>query len=115
MKVLRFILHLAVGTLGVVILAAFSAFSATEALHLFFSTIGSRTASWILTETPYFPVQIATGLLLGFQIGRRYGHRVMLWVWVVPALLIALAIRFAPLHPVVVSGAEISSRQHFFG
>jgi hypothetical protein len=115
MNVIRFFIHLAVSTLGVVILAAFLVFSVTEALHPFFPTIGSRTASWILTETPYFPVQIALGLLIGFQMGRRYKHRVMLWVWVVPALAIVFALRFAPLRPIVVSGVEITPIQHFFG
>ena len=60
-------------------------------------------------------MQIMTGLLLGFHLGRRYDHRVMLWTWVVPASLISYLILFAPLHPVVVSGVEITPIQHFFG
>jgi len=115
MNAIRFLLHLIVSTLGVILLAALSAFTLTSALHPIFPTIGSRTASRILTETPYFPAQIVTGLLLGFQLGRRYDHRVMLWTWVAPASLISCLILFVPLSPVVVSGVEITPIQHFFG
>jgi hypothetical protein len=115
MNALRFLLHLTVSTVGVCVLAVLSTFTFTEALHPIFPTIGSRTAHWILTETPYFPVQIVTGLLMGFQLGRRYEHRVMLWTWVVPALGIALLILFAPFRPMVVSGVEITPIRHFFG
>jgi hypothetical protein len=69
----------------------------------------------ILLETPYFPAQIAIAFLWGLQLGRRYGHRVMLWIWIVPALAIALSILFAPLEPVVASGVAISRAGHFFG
>ena len=78
-------------------------------LHVFFPSLG------LLTETPYFPVQIVIGLLWGFEIGRRYWHPVMLWTWIVPALAIAFLISFVPLPPVVVSGVEISKTEHFFG
>jgi hypothetical protein len=112
---LRFLSHLIVSTLGVILLASLSTFTVIESLHPIFPNIGLRTASWILTETPYFPVQIVTGLLMGFQSGRRYAHKVMLWTWVVPALLMAFMIRLAPLRPVVVSGVELTPIQHFFG
>ena len=115
MPVIRFLLHLIVSTIGVILLAALTTFTITEALHPTFPTIGSRSASWILTETPYFPAQIATGLLLGFQLGRSYHHKEMLWTWIVPAALVACLILFAPLRYVVVSGVEITPMQHFFG
>ena len=115
MNVLRFFLHLVISTFGVIILAALSVFSITEALHPIFPTIGSPTASWILTQTPYFPVQILTGFLMGFKIARRYQDRVMLLVWIAPALVIAYVIGSVPLRPVMVSGVEISPMQHFFG
>jgi hypothetical protein len=70
---------------------------------------------WILFDTPYFPVQILIGLLWGFQLGRRYGHKVMLWTWIVPALTIALLILFAWFPPIVVSGIELTKTEHFFG
>jgi hypothetical protein len=112
---LRFLVHLMVSTFGVGVAAAVLTYSVVLSLHLFFPSLGSRAVHWILTETPYFPVQIAVGLLWGFQLGRRYGHVVMLWTWIVPALTIAFFILFVPLPPVVVSGVEITKTEHFFG
>ncbi|MGA8508936.1 MAG: hypothetical protein WB762_25290 [Candidatus Sulfotelmatobacter sp.] len=116
MDVLHFLGHLALSTLGVVAVAApVLIYSVVLSLHPFFPSLGTRTVHWILTETPFFPVQIVVGLLLGFQLGRRYRHRVMLWTWVVPALAIALLILFAPFSPVVVSGVELTKAERFFG
>jgi hypothetical protein len=116
MDVLHFLGHLALSTLGVVFVAGpVLTYSVVLSLRLFFPSLSTRTASWILTETPYFPVQIVVGLLWGFQLGRRYRHRVMLWTWVVPALAIALLILFAPFPPVVVSEVNLTKAEHFFG
>jgi len=116
MDVLHFLGHLALSTLGVAGVAApLLTYSVVLSLHPLFPSLGMRAASWILTETPFFPVQIIVGLLWGFQLGRRYRHRVMLWTWVVPALAIALLILFAPFPPVIVSGVELTKAEHFFG
>lgn len=115
MNGLRFLVHLTAGTLGVIITAAVMTYSVVLSLHVFFPSLGLRNVHWILTETPYFPVQIAVGLLWGFQLGRRYGHQVMLWTWTAPALTIALLIVFAPFRPVIVSGVEITKAGRFFG
>ena len=112
---LRFLVHLFASTIGVTTMAAVVTFSVVLTLHPIFPSIGSRTAHWILTETPYFPVQIFVGLLWGFYLGRRYAHRVMLWTWTVPALAVALAVPFAPLHPKFVQGIEVTRIQRFFG
>lgn len=112
---LRFVAHLIAGTLGVIITASVLTYSAFGMLHPFFPAIGSRTVNIILTETPYFPVQILVGLLWGLQLGRRYRHEVMLWTWTVPFAAIASLILFAQLPPVVVSGIEITKVEHFFG
>jgi hypothetical protein len=112
---LYFLGHLALSTLGVGVVAAVLTYSVVLSLHPFFPSLGTRTVHWILTETPYFPVQIVVGLLWGFQLGRRYQHRVMLWTWVVPALAIICLILFVPLPSVVVSGVELTKAGHFFG
>ncbi len=75
MNVLRFLGHLIISTFGVVVAAAVLTYSIVLPLHLFIPSLNSRTVHWILTETPYFPVQILVGLLWGFQLGRRYRHR----------------------------------------
>ncbi len=110
-----FVIHLVVGTIGVTFAAAVQTYSVMLFLHPFFPSLGSRTVHWILTETPYFPVQILGGLLCGFLLGRRYSHQVMLWIWIVPAMGIALMLLFAPLQSIIVSGVEISKTEHFFG
>jgi hypothetical protein len=116
MDVLHFLGHLALSTLGVAGVAApVLTYSVMLSLHLFFPSLSTRTVHWILTETPYFPVQIVVGLLWGFQLGRRYQHRVMLWTWIVPALAIISLILFVPLPSVVVSGVELTKTEHFFG
>jgi hypothetical protein len=114
-NVLHFLVHLTTGAIGTPIMSAVLTYSVLLPLHQFFPFLGSRTVHWILTETPYFPVQIMVGLLCGFQLGRRYRHLAMLWVWTVPALAIILLILFAPLTPVLVSGVEITKVEHFFG
>ena len=115
MNVLHFLGHLLISTFGVGVAAAVLTYAVVLPLHQFFPSLNSRTVHWILTETPYFPVQIIVGLLWGFQLGRRYQHRVILWTWVVPAVAIAFLILFVPLPPVVVSGVEITKTEHFFG
>jgi hypothetical protein len=116
MNALYFLGHLALSTLGVGGVAApVLTYSVVLFLHPFFPSLGTRTVGWILTETPFFPVQIVVGLLWGFQLSRRYGHRVMLWAWVVPALAIAFFILFVRLPTVVVSGVELTQAEHFFG
>jgi hypothetical protein len=113
---LYFLGHLVLSTFGVGVVAApILTYSVVLPLHQFFPSLGTRTVHWVLTETPYFPVQIVVGLLCGFQIGRRYRHRVMLWTWVVPALAIAVLILFVPLPSVMVSGVELTKTKHFFG
>jgi ethanolamine transporter EutH len=116
MNGLYFLGHLALSTLGVAGLAApVLTYSVVLSLHPFFPALGTRTAHWILTETPFFPVQMVVGLLWGFQLGRRYRHRVMLWTWVVPAIAIVFLILFVRLPTVVVSGVELTKAEHFFG
>src|ERR1700676_5338706 len=116
MDVLHFLGHLALSTLGVAGVAApVLTYTVVLSLHPFFPSLGTRRVHWILTETPFFPVQIVVGLLWGFQLGRRYQHRVMVWTWVVPALAIAFFILFVRLPTVVVSGVELTQAEHFFG
>jgi hypothetical protein len=110
--------HFIVGAIGVPVMASVLRYSILLFLHEFDPSLSIRAGQWmqwILMETPYFPVQIFIGLLWGFQLGRRYEHKVMLWTWTVPALTIALIVLFAPFPPVVVGGVEITKAEHFFG
>lgn len=115
---LRFLIHSAVAAIGVPVATSVLRYSILLSIQEFYPSAGLRVGKqlhWILLQTPYFPAQITMGLLLGFQVGRFFRHREMLWTWIVPALAIVLLILFAPFRPVIVSGIEISKVHHFFG
>jgi hypothetical protein len=97
-----FLAHMAGSWLGIPAVAAFGTLS----------EITPGWGRWILTETPFFPVQILLGLVLGFWLSRRFGHRVMLWTWTIPALILAGAILFEP--PGFLSGG-LPDSSRFFG
>src|ERR1019366_772762 len=75
----------------------------------------------ILSENPYFPVQITIGLILGWLTGSCLQRRSMLWVWVLPFLFLCYAIvnipTISPLLPSVLlhSGVTQSRLSHYFG
>jgi len=82
-----FPLHQILSTVGVITLAT--------VLTLTLSP--STRARWILTETPYFPVQIALALLIGFVLPRFLRHWLMQWVWVLPFLILCVSFILTPL------------------
>jgi len=93
-----FPVHQIVSTVGILLLAGF----------LTFAVSSPSRARWLLTETPYFPVQIGLAFFVGFILQRYLRHRVMQWVWVLP--LSVLCVSFGLLHLPV--GARI---EHYFG
>jgi hypothetical protein len=115
-------MHQFIATLGVAMAAAFLAvftFTLLRPLnpHLF----ASRNAHFILTRVPYFPMQVILGLWSGWSFGRRFQHRSMLWVWVLPLLIISYAVISLPaLVPNQTSVIEVAGRNqsrisHYFG
>ena len=73
-----FALHQYVGTLGIDVLAGYLTGYFFDVLRLFGKTFPQRTMFWILTGTPYYPVQIVLGVSVGWIVGRRAKHRAML-------------------------------------
>lgn len=57
----------------------------------------SQRARWILTETPYFPVQIGLAFLTGLMLPRFLRHWLMKWVWVLPFLILCVSFILTPL------------------
>jgi hypothetical protein len=90
--------HQIISTLGVMVLAGFLAFATSSA---------SR-ARWILTETPYFPVQIGLAFVIGVALQRCLRHRIMQWVWVLPSLILLVSFILTPL-------PFVGRLQHYFG
>jgi hypothetical protein len=87
---------LLIGTVGIDILAGFLVAYVFDALQFFGMQLPHKTMFWILTGTPYYPVQIGLGLLLGWSIGRRVQHRTMLWVWILPSIYLMYALIAIP-------------------
>lgn len=116
-----FILHQYIGTLGIVISAAYLTAYAFDVLRLFGKPIPSERIYWVLTGTPYYPVQIGLGLLLGWLIGRHLQHRAMLWVWVLPFTYLTYAVVAIPtlvpnwIPPAYQAGIGESRFRHYFG
>lgn len=54
-------------------------------------------ARWILTETPWFPVQIALAFFIGLVLPRFLRHWLMQWVWVLPFLVLCVSFILTPL------------------
>lgn len=81
-----FPLHQVASTFGVLFLAN----------ALTNSVFSAPTARWILTEVPYFPAPVALAFINGVFLQRRFGHRVMQWVWVLPFLILCMPYTFEP-------------------
>ncbi|HTS12018.1 MAG TPA: hypothetical protein VMH00_07870 [Candidatus Limnocylindrales bacterium] len=84
---LVFVMHQIGATFGVGIVASALLFSSFGLLHwLSPGVLTLHNASRLLTEVPYFPIQVVVGLWSGWFLGRRLWERAMLWVWVLPLL-----------------------------
>jgi hypothetical protein len=69
---------------------------------------------WVLSGTPYYPLQIAVGLYIGWALYRRFQHRAMFYVWILPFVILCYAIlTFAPQSVLVRPGQ--TSISHYFG
>lgn len=119
---LVFITHQFIATLGVGVAAAFlTVFTFTLLRPLSPHLFASRNAHLILTRVPHFPMQVILGLWSGWSFGRRFQHRSMLWVWVVPLLITSYAVMSLPtLMPdqtsvLVVARDNQSPISHYFG
>ncbi|MFZ1940560.1 MAG: hypothetical protein WBA18_01225 [Terracidiphilus sp.] len=65
----------------------------------------TKTASYILTGTPYFPIQIAVGAITGFLVGGHSDWPLTRWVWILPAgILLASMFIVPPPHGVSLFG-----------
>jgi len=95
--ILVFIAHQFAATWGVGVAAATLAFFTFEVLRLFDSRLFTpHNASQLLTALPYFPMQIIMGFWFGWSFSRRFKHRSMLWVWVLPLLILSYAVIAIP-------------------
>jgi hypothetical protein len=97
-SLLVFALHQVIGTWGIAFLAAFGLFESFDLLATISPWKPSvRFVHWILTENPFYPVQVITGLYFGWLLGRRLQDRSMLWIWILPLAILAYALATIPL------------------
>jgi hypothetical protein len=115
-----FILHQFVATWGIAIAAPYILILSLDVLPDRW-TPSMRFVHWLLTETPFYPIQIGAGLCLGWILSRRFHHRVMLWIWVLPLLILCYAVIAVPtLTPSVTFNSvfipsSASRLSHYFG
>jgi hypothetical protein len=118
---LQFAAHQLFGTLGIDIFAGFVAAYVTDLMHLVGRPVPTKTLLWVLTGTPFYPVQISVALTLGYLISRHTKQRVMLWVWVLPLAYLIYALIAIPtlvphwIPPAYQAGVGESRFRHYFG
>lgn len=110
--VLTLLMHQLIGTLGVVILATLLTTVAFEIPNPWGHTSARHDVYGVLTESPFFPVQIAVALPVGWLLSDVFKHRSMLWIWVLPYGVLVYS--FARAHSV--AGLPLAGRvAYFFG
>jgi hypothetical protein len=117
---LTFAAHQLMVTEGVSWLVTLSAFTLRSTVRQVHGPWGDsaimRGMHLILSNTPFFPVQVVAGAYLGWKLCRRWGHRSMLWVWILPGLLLVYAVIAIPtLSPWSSSSADTGALSHYFG
>jgi hypothetical protein len=120
--ILIFLAHQFIGTWGTIWFATLSVSLLGNSVAELFSWFGyqysMRWLHWLLTETPYFPVQIATGIYLGWKLYRRFSQSSMLWVWILPCLLLLCVVIAVPTSSPETASvlAQTNGRlSHYFG
>lgn len=81
-----FLIHQVVGTLGVIMTSAMSWYTFLEVLKFGRITLSGETATFPLLGIPGFPVQAASGFVLGFTLARRLLARTAILIWILPLL-----------------------------
>lgn len=118
-SVLTFSLHEFIGMYGISFTAPLLLSLAFKLMFLFGHGYPQKTFYSIVSELPYFPVQIIVAFILGWLLGRVLLHRSMVWVWVLPLAILCYFVATASvLNPTSVfasPGAGQSRFSHYFG
>jgi hypothetical protein len=113
------VVHQIVATEGVIWIAILGTFllrgSITNAHEAWVHSAFMRALHAILSNTPFFPVQIAVGAYLGWTLYCRWRHRSMLSVWILPGVVLAYAVtERLTISPWPIS-TETGPLSHYFG
>jgi hypothetical protein len=117
---LVFLMLQIIGTEGVVWLTALGVFMLRASVREVHEPWGHsalmRGMHLIFSNTPFFPIQLAVGAYLGWKLCRRWGHRSMLWVWILPGAVLTYAVIAIPtFSPWSSSLADTGPLSHYFG
>jgi hypothetical protein len=116
---LTFGLHQFIGMYGIPYTAPLVFSLAFKFLFLFDHNYPRKTFYSIVSELPYFPVQIIFALILGWLLGRALRHRSMVWVWVLPLAILCYSLITArvliPTSVLARPGVIQSRFSHYFG
>ncbi len=116
---LTFGLHQFIGMYGIPYTAPLVFSLAFKFLFLFGHNYPRKTFYSIVSELPYFPVQIVFALILGWLLGRALRHRSMVWVWVLPLAILCYSVVTArvliPTSVLARPGVIQSRLSHYFG
>ena len=116
---LVFVMHQIIGTEGVIWLTVLGAFVLRGSIREVHEPWGNsallRGMGWILINTPFFPIQIAAGAYIGWKLYRRWRHRSMLWVWILPGALLTYAGIAIPTFSPWSTSPETGPLSHYFG
>src|SRR5712691_5847458 len=108
-----FLGHQLIATLGIGMGTALVAFSTFPIVRFLDPGLTVRGVHHLLTEIPYFPLQIIEGLLIGYMMHRRFKHAAIFWTWVLPLLWLMCFFFSAPQS--VLGSTWIARLDHFFG
>jgi hypothetical protein len=93
---LLFVAYQIAATEGVAVAAYYLLYSTADIAALFGRKPNFKPVYWILTETPFYPVQILLGFYSGWMLARIFKHRLGAWVWVLPTASLVCAVVFFP-------------------
>lgn len=115
---LTFVMHVAIGIVGVEFITFVSAFLVVAIIRHFIPSISPKLPSVLCTQVPGFPLQLVFGFAIGFLLWRLTKQRVAFWAWTpAVALLLLTIIKFALARSGESSFPQIAvlSLEHFFG
>ena len=116
---MTFGLHQFIGMYGIPVTAPVVFSLAFKFLWLFDHNYPRKPFYSIVSENPYFPVQIIFGLILGWLLGRAVRHRSIVWVWVLPLAMLCYSVAAArvliPTSLLASPGVGQSRFSHYFG
>jgi hypothetical protein len=118
-SVLTFGLHQFIGMYGIPYTAPIVFSLGFKFQILFGHSYPRKTFYSLVSESPYFPVQIIFALILGWLLGRVLRHRSMVWVWVLPLTILCYSVAtsrvLVPTSVFASPGAGQSWFSHYFG